>query len=380
MSNAHRTDPYFRLLRIMIVLLVLFVVFLVGYLLLDSHLRGRYIQEQGRIVEENNAMVQAYNDAVLAQRTQVEPDVAPDWPVPAQTGTDIVSLKGYAVKGTNPVTISRAEALKGGLMLLNRWHMLPADFALVESEIDSIMTLTDRRVPTESREMSLFPEAVTALDEMIAAAKADGLENYIVRGAYRTMQTQTNYWNAASERLSARYSGDMLTEEVRKGVSYPGTSDYQSGLSVEIKAWSPNDPVLNAAVAANFQTTEQAKWLYENSWKYGYVFRFPVSGYPNAQTIDKSYKTGIDLKMDAYRYVGIPHARVMHEKQFSLEEYIEYLIENKHIAVYEEGQLKYEIFRVAYDGEDAEVSIPANAASYSASADNMGGLVVAVTY
>ena len=52
MSNAHRTDPYFRLLRIMIVLLVLFVVFLVGYLLLDSHLRGRYLQEQGRIVEE----------------------------------------------------------------------------------------------------------------------------------------------------------------------------------------------------------------------------------------------------------------------------------------------------------------------------------------
>ena len=40
MSNAHRTDPYFRLLRIMIVLLVLFVVFLVGYLLLDSHLRA----------------------------------------------------------------------------------------------------------------------------------------------------------------------------------------------------------------------------------------------------------------------------------------------------------------------------------------------------
>ena len=82
MSNTHRADPYFKLLRIVISLLVLFAVCLVGYFLIDSSLQGKYREEQKRIVDANNAMVQEYNTAVLAQRSQIQPDAAPVWPQP----------------------------------------------------------------------------------------------------------------------------------------------------------------------------------------------------------------------------------------------------------------------------------------------------------
>lgn len=379
MSNTHRADPYFKLLRIVISLLVLFAVCLVGYFLIDSSLQGKYRDEQKRIVDANNAMVQEYNEAVLAQRSQAQPDAAPVWPQPKAEGIDVVSLKGFAVKGVDKVSVTRAEALQGGLLLLNRWHSLPADFSLAQGDLKSIMDESERRVPVEQRVMSLFSNAIEALDQMIAAAKAEGMEDYIVRTGYRSMDTQVGLWNEESDRLSAagRYSGDALTEEVRKLVSYPGTSDYQSGMSVRLDVWNQNDPVLKAA---KIHDTVQGQWLAKNSWKYGYVFRFPVLDYPLPGTVDKSFKTGINPKIDAYRYVGTPHAAVMHQLDLCLEEYIEYLEENRHVAVYEDGQLKYEIFRVEAAPGDHALRLPEGAASYSVSDDNMGGLVVAVVF
>ena len=321
MSNVQKADPYRKLLKLVIALLVLFVLLATAYLLLASYRRGQYEKDQRRVIEENNQMIEEYNRQVLAQRSEQQPDIAPTWPEHKAAGVDIVSLKGFAVKGEETVSVSRAQALSGGLMVINRWHAVPADFSQVEAEIDSIMTLTDRRVPTERRELSLFPVAINALDQMLKDAKEDGLENFLVRGSYRSMATQTEIWDKEVARYAARLEGDKLLEQARKAVSEPGTSDYQSGMSVFMDAYSTNDPVLNRAA---FQETKQAQWLNENGYKYGFVFRFPVSGYPTANTIDKSYKTGIDLKnMDVYRYVGVPHAFVMREKGFCLEEYVE---------------------------------------------------------
>ena len=51
-----------------------------------------------------------------------------------------------------------------------------------------------------------------------------------------------------------------------------------------------------------------------------------------------------------------------------------------HIAVYSDGTLKYEIYRMEGGYSDTAVTVPYGAASYSASTDNMDGLIVAITY
>ena len=126
--------------------------------------------------------------------------------------------------------------------------------------------------------------------------------------------------------------------------------------------------------------TEQGKWLYDNCWKYGYVFRFPVQGFPYADTVDKSYKTGIRLNMKVYRFVGAANAAAMNTLGLCLEEYVEYLMAHPHIAIYEDGTLRYEIFRLEGGYADTTVNIPSGAREYSASSDNLGGLVVAVGF
>lgn len=378
MSQVRKADPYRKLIRIVIVLLVLFVLFLTGYLLTDSYQQGQWEKQQLAVIEHNNALVEEYNAQVLAQRQQQSRvEIAP-WPEASPEGMDIVALKGIPVSGSVPQTVTRAEALTGGLLVVNRWHPLPADFALVEEGLVSIMDGTDRQVATRARALSLFPEAVTALDTMFSDARAEGMQHLMIEHAYRTIQTQTELWNnEAGQARYARYSGDALDEQVRKLVSYPGESDYQAGLSVNVRLYSANDPTV---AQTRFFESEQSKWLYENAHKYGFVFRFPVAGYPVPQVVDKSFKTGIALKMDTYRYVGLPHALVMKEKDMCLEEYAEYLIEQQHIAVFEDGELRYEIFRVPGEDQDLQVTLPDGATSYTASADNVGGVIIAAAY
>ena len=90
--------------------------------------------------------------------------------------------------------------------------------------------------------------------------------------------------------------------------------------------------------------------------------------------------------MSIYRYVGKPNAAVMHIMNFCMEEYIEYLMAHPHIAVYKDGQLKYEIIRQEeYYGGDATVAVSTAAREVIVSVDNIdgngqGGLIIAMGY
>lgn len=371
-------DPYRKLTIIMVVLLLLLVSLGTAYVLLDKHYKGEHQRLQQTIDQENAKIIEEHNHKVADyQQKRSEKEVL-EWPTPAESGWDVVDVSAFHVEGGRSITVNRLDALAGGLLLINRWHELPADFVHAEELLKSIGETTNFRVPVTNRSVSMFPNAITALEDFIKAAKADGQENYIVRRAYRTMATQTEYWNKELQQ-HPNQTGEALEELARKAVSKPGSSDYQSGFSFEMGLYSREDSVINDS---NIQKTEQGKYLNENCWKYGLIFRFPSINYPYDDTVDKSYITGLNpsLKMNAYRYVGIPHSTVMHIKGFCLEEYIDFLIANPHIMVYQDGTPKYEIFRVPETYQEQTLDIPANASDYSISTDNMGGLVCAITY
>jgi hypothetical protein len=66
----------------------------------------------------------------------------------------------------------------------------------------------------------------------------------------------------------------------------------------------------------------------------------------------------------------------MHYYDFCLEEYIEYLQEHPHIAVFEDGVLKYEIYRQYVGNEQSiNVQLTRNARTYTSSLDNMGAVI-----
>jgi len=377
MSNTRKADPFRKLLIWTIVLLILLALLVTGYVLLDKYQKGERDRAAQRVKEENQKILEENSRARAEQLASLKSGEAKTWPEAAQSGWDVLDVSDFPMTTGREQPVTRAEMLKGGLLLVNRWHAMPGDFTLVEADIKSIGTQTSYRVPVHDGNVLLMDNAITALDAMVAAARKEGIEYFIMREGYRTAAAQLANWEKEVARYQDRYAGDALIEKARERVAYPGTSDYHTALSVYVDVYNRNDSALNNT---KFQQSAQADWLNAHGWEYGFVFRFPVQGYPQVNTVDKSYKTGIDLQMDAYRYVGIPHAAVMRHMDFCLEEYIEYPLKHPHIAVYYDGVLKYEIYRVPGDATDTAVPLPENARDYLASTDNMGGIVMAAIY
>lgn len=383
MAATKNRNAYRGLIAWMLVLLALCALCFAGYLYTRNYLSARAQQNEEEVLKINTERTQEYNAAVAEYQQQNAVSRNVQWPAAAATGWDVLDLTGYAVSDGSQTYISRQEMLQGGLVLINRWHMMPAD--LTDDMMVSISRTSradedkTNNIPTTNSSLLLQPVAVNALMQLYADARAEGLDmdSIIVNEGYRTMEDQTTLWNSKVEKLSGSYSGERLTEVAMRSTAYPGTSDYQTGLSIALYNYKKGD---NEFTSTLLHETEQGKWLYQNCWKYGYVFRYPVQGFPYADTVDKSYKTGYSDQMKVYRYVGVANAAAMNTLGMCLEEYIEYLMEHPHIAVYQDGTLKYEIYRMDGGYSDTMVTIPYSAVSYSASTDNMDGLIVAISY
>ena len=90
-------------------------------------------------------------------------------------------------------------------------------------------------------------------------------------------------------------------------VAKPGTSEHQVGLALDIVSSEYQE--LDEAQ----METEDQKWLMENSWKYGFILRYPM---------DKSEITGVIFEPWHYRYVGKKAAKEITEQNITLEEYV----------------------------------------------------------
>ena len=325
-------------------------------------------------VENRNKEAEAkYASAIAELESQASIPTNPSWPDHKNEGVDILDLTGIPLENQSAVTMSRAELMTAGMLLINEWHSRPEDFD--ETGVVSVgkFYTGDQKIQVKDNNVTLFPNAIAALREALDGAKADGLEHYLVEEGYRTYDQQNTYFQNRVTKLSNKYTGDALIAAAKKEVNYPGTSEYNSGLAFELRLYDKNDPDVSVP---KYSTTPEAKWMNENCWKYGIVFRFPQAGWPLETSTDKSFKTGVSKKLNLYRYVGKGNAAIMHYMDFTLEEYIEYLQEHTHIALFEDGVLKYEVYRQPV-GDDASVNVQLtrNAKSWESSLDNMGAVI-----
>jgi len=282
------------------------------------------------------------------------------------------------LENTSTITLERSQLINGGMLLVNAWHSVPGDFS--EEGLLSVGTTGNYKIQVQDGSVMLFQPAFDALVEALEGAKEAGLEHYIVREGYRSVAAQEALFNEEMESLSGRYSGNRLIEETKKKVNYPGTSDYHSGMSFRMDVYERGNSELNNQ---KFQAeSEQGKWLTENCWKYGIIFRFPSRDFPNSAWEDKSYKTGVSSQLNLYRYVGKAHSAAMRVLDMCLEEYVEFLMAHPHVCVYEDGALAYEIVRIKGTEGNTSFSLPVPnpANSYQASLDNMDGIVMAYSY
>lgn len=383
-----KRDPYTLLLRVTVILVAVVVVSAAIFFICNAAVQSDYKAKRAQVDKLNtdgvqdfdakmNTLRDSHNKTIDPQTGEVSTADLPFWEIKLDDKTWRLEDQGNAdLENTSTVTLDRASLINGGLLLVNAWHPLPADFS--DSTLVGVGNSSGWKIAVADNSVRLFPVANEALQNMITDAGAAGLADYIIREAYRSNDTQTELFNKQMDKLSSKYSGDILIEQAKKTVNYPGTSEFQTGLSFKLALYNKTDPKV---AQAKFMDTDQGKWFINNCWKYGEVFRFPTIDFPVLGGEDKSYKTGVSAQLNVYRYVGKPHAVAMKIMDYCLEEYVEFLIAHPHICIYEDGALRYEIYRVkAEDAATYDLPVPNPASSYIASLDNLGGVVLAYTY
>lgn len=179
------------------------------------------------------------------------------------------------------------------LTLVNPWNELPEDW-----QVDLV---------TLSNGLQIDRRCYDALQEMMDACREAGYEPLIC-SAYRTQETQQSLFNNKVAKLEAGgKSHDEAVQEAGTVVAVPGTSEHQLGLAVDVV------DVNNQNLTEEQEKTPTQKWLMANSWRYGFIHRYPNS---------KSDITGIIYEPWHYRYVGKDAAQEIFNKGITLEEYL----------------------------------------------------------
>ena len=382
-----RKDPMGGLIVLAVLMALLVAGCVIGGSMIKEY-RANLLHEQQQAVDARNAQKRAEYEREVAEymtKYNQADSVNEAWPTPAAEGWDIIDLTNYPLEAPGSVTVNRADIMNNGLLLINEWHSRPEDFD--DSTVTGVAGYSRESGLgsfVENNTCKLMPQAIDAVIAALKDAKAVGLEGFVLQAGYtyRTWDEQNVLFQKELENQRSRhpsYSEDKLLERAKRNVNYPGTSEYNSGLAFKFYLYQSGNNELNNA---KFYETAQGKWLYENSWKYGLVFRFPKAGYPMPDTTDKAYKTGVNSGLNIYRYVGIPNAEIMHHLDLCLEEYIEYLQEHTHVAVFEDGVKKYELTyqKVGDEVDSFAVEINRITGNYTMYLDNMGGVVTVYSY
>ena len=192
------------------------------------------------------------------------------------------------------VSASAVSANAWNLLLVNPWNEMPDSFSVSLTEFDNGHAIDSR--------------AYTDLQNMMDAARAEGLDPLIC-SSYRSFEMQERlFTNKVNFYLAEGYTQEEAEKEAGKWVALPGTSEHQTGLAVDIVAMSYQ------VLDENQEHTAEQRWLMENSYRYGFILRYPT---------DKSHITGINYEPWHYRYVGKEIAREIYEQGLCLEEYLE---------------------------------------------------------
>ncbi len=234
-----------------------------------------------------------YSDQALPEQAAATPSPAP---TPEPTGTPVPTA---APDARAPYV--RADGLP---LIVNRKQPLPEGYRTLQ-----LVTMNDYCdsgvVKIKYKDTLAEREAVDALMEMLRAAVANGVGNWQITAAYRDKAYQQRLFdNKVSSLMKDNgLSKSKATQAAKKTVADPGTSEHHLGTCFDI-----------TVPGKSFAGTKQHKWLAEHCWDYGFILRY---------TKEKSGITGFSAEAWHYRWVGQPHAQIMHREDLCLEEYVE---------------------------------------------------------
>lgn len=178
-------------------------------------------------------------------------------------------------------------------ILVNKYYSLPDKYAP-----DDIVSMSSQYAYPDN---SIRSEVYEAFKEMSKAAKIDSI-SLIVNSSYRDYDSQREIYEDYKDKNGAEYAD--------KYAARPNFSEHQTGLSLDI--FSPGYGM------KTFENSDAFKWLSENSYKYGFILRYPK---------DKEDITGYSYEAWHYRYLGKDLAMKVFESSLTFDEYYAYYLD-----------------------------------------------------
>jgi len=182
------------------------------------------------------------------------------------------------------------------VMLVNRDFYLSSDYVPTDLVIPDVIFAFGKQ---DVEKAYLRKAAADALEKMFAASGLDNCRLIAVSG-YRSYKRQEELFNEKVDKTSEI--------EAMQWVAIPGTSEHQTGLTMDILSDIHQD------LDQDFDKTADFAWLQDYAYLYGFILRYPKG---------KEDITGYNYEPWHYRFVGVDIANKIYKSQLTLEEFID---------------------------------------------------------
>lgn len=180
-------------------------------------------------------------------------------------------------------------------VMVNKGRILPSSYVPESLVVPNIPL----RTSTSSEEMHVRFDMAGALQAMSSAAAKQGAYLMLASG-YRSYSLQIAVYNGYVK------SNGLAVADASS--ARPGHSEHQTGLAADLEPISRN-----CELDQCFENTPEGKWLAANSYKYGFIIRYPKG---------KEALTGYEYEPWHVRYVGVALAAQIQESSQTLEQFL----------------------------------------------------------
>ena len=327
------------------------VVFLVGFSLLSVWIvRGISVFDPAASSSEDSSSSQVENSEESSEPSYAEGEG--DIQQQESLNSDTVDMEKYTI-----LDISNDQIHQGELILIN------GDNEYVFNEEDVFVPIygnKNKAYMVSYATITVKEPTLNALNAfMLDFNEATGRSNVQVTSGVRSFENQQQLYNKRVNQQGEE-AASMFTAK-------PGHSEHHSGYAVDFNLYVQN---------GNKDITDEGDytWIYEHAHEYGFIQRY---------SNEKSDLTGISDEPWHFRYVGVPHAAIMLERGYCLEEYMQYIygfpFGVTHLTIEDEEGTQYEIYYVAANTSGSTTSVPVpNSGSYTVSGNNVDGFIVTV--
>ena len=188
--------------------------------------------------------------------------------------------------------VKASDTNKGNLILVNKYYKLTEAY----QPKDIVPISTWYAYSNHSTKEEVYGK----YKEMWSAAKAEDL-TLIVTSSFRDFDFQKELYEGYKESDGQEWADSIAAR--------PGHSEHQLGLALDI--------VTHGSTMDNFDQTDEFKWLKDNSYKFGFILRYPK---------EKEYITGYSYESWHYRYVGESVAKEVYDQGITYDEYYAYYV------------------------------------------------------